>query len=374
MNIQRHLKNLHQSGMYRELKSIESVFGKFIFIDGQRYINFTSNDYLGLGQLAFNVEDFEQFMKKYSLNLSSSRLVSGNSIIYDHLETEISSWLHFENCLISNSGYDANLTIFNTLKDENVLIFSDEKNHASIIDGIKLNGLKKLIYNHLDYDHLESMLGMYAAKDVQKIIVSDSVFSTNGHIIDMDRLVALKNKYDATLLIDASHSLGLNIFKDYQDVDVLTASLSKAWGAHGGVILCNSDVKELMVNQGRPVIYSSSLPIYNLFFIKKGLHYLSNNYERQANIAYLSNYFNECFKKLLPNQLYSVSPIKYITFDHLDVAEEIYHKLLDNNIFLSYLRYPTVQKPTLRISLSYFHDEEDVDKLFTLINQYYRGE
>ncbi|WP_426432876.1 aminotransferase class I/II-fold pyridoxal phosphate-dependent enzyme [Staphylococcus xylosus] len=374
MNSKSNLKKLHEEGLYRKLKSIECVCDKYIYIDGKRYTNFTSNDYLGLGQLKFSIQDFSEFMKIYSPNLSSSRLVSGNSIIYDDLESTISNWLNFKNCLIFNSGYDANLSIFNIFKDEDILVFSDQKNHASIIDGIRLSGLDKKIYNHLDYKFLEGKLAYHSNKNVQKLIVSDSVFSTNGNIVNIKKLVELKNKYNAILLIDASHSLGLSIFENYHDVDVLTASLSKAWGAHGGIILSSNDIRKLMINQGRTLIYSSSLPIYNLYFIKKSLQCLFDAGKRREKLTYLSDYFNKSFKVLFPNQTNSASPIKKITFDRLDVAKKIYNTLFENGVFLSYLRYPTVEKPTLRISLSYFHDEKDIDKLLELINQYYQGE
>lgn len=374
MNLQSNLKKLQEEGLYREFKSIESVRGKDISIDGKNYINFTSNDYLGLGQLEFSIQDFSEFMKIYSLNLSSSRLVSGNSIIYEDLEYAISNWLNFKDCLIFNSGYDANLASFNIFKNEDILVFSDQKNHASIIDGIKLSGLEKIIYNHLDYEDLEKYLACHANKDVQKLIVSDSVFSTNGNIVNMKKLVELKNKYNAILLIDASHSLGLNIFENYQSVDILTASLSKAWGAHGGIILSSKDIKKLIINQGRALIYSSSLPIYNLYFIKECLQYLLDANHRREKLTYLSDYFNNRFKVLFPDQTTSDSPIKNITFNSLDVAKEVHDMFFKYGMFLSYLRYPTVEKPTLRISLSYFHNEKDIDKLWDLINRYYQGE
>ena len=374
MNSQSNLKKLQEEGLYRELKSIESIRGKNISINGKNYINFTSNDYLGLGQLEFNIQDFSEFMNIYSPNLSSSRLVSGNSIIYEDLEYAISNWLNFKDCLILNSGYDANLSLFNIFKNENILVFSDQKNHASIIDGIKLSGLKKIIYNHLDYKNLEENLACHSNKDAQKLIVSDSIFSTNGNIVNMKKLVELKDKYNAILLIDASHSLGLNIFENYQNVDILTASLSKAWGAHGGIILSSDVIKKLMINQGRALIYSSSLPIYNLYFIRENLQYLLNANHRREKLTYLSDYFNNRFKVLFPDQMYSASLIKNITFNSLDTAKEVHDMLFENGMFLSYLRYPTVKKPTLRISLSYFHSEQDIDKLWNLINQYYQGE
>ena len=121
-----------------------------------------------------------------------------------------------------------------------------------------------MIYQHLNYDDLESHLARHTNPDVQKVIVSDSVFSTNGTKADINRLVHLKQRYNAILIIDASHSLGLNLFEYHADIDIVTSSLSKAWGAHGGLILSSKDIKDLIINKGRSLIYSSSLPSYHL--------------------------------------------------------------------------------------------------------------
>ena len=371
MNSKNNLKKLQADGLYRQIQPIDFVYGKYISLNGQKYINFTSNDYLGLGQLDFNIEKFLKFMEAYSLNLSSSRLVSGNSIVYNELEHTISSFFNFESCLIFNSGYDANLSIFNILKNEDVLVFSDQKNHASLIDGIRLNKLKKIIYNHLDYNDLEEKIAIHRNDNVQKLIVSDSVFSTNGNIVNIKKLIELKYKYNVMLLIDASHSLGLNICQNLENVDILTASLSKAWGAHGGIILSSNNTRELLVNKGRTLIYSSGLPIYNLYFIKQSLQNIANADQRRKKLIHISKYFNKKFKFLFPNQTNSNSPIKNITFDKLDTAKKVHNSLFKDGMFLSYLRYPTVEKPTLRISLSYFHDEKDIDKLLELICKYY---
>lgn len=308
-------------------------------------------------------------MKTYSINLSSSRLVSGNSVIYDDLEQDISNYLNFEACLICNSGYDANLALFYIFKNENVIVFSDEKNHASIIDGIKLSGLQKVIYPHLDYEDLEEHLAWDTHEDVQKVIVSDSVFSTSGKTVDIKKLVNLKQRYNAILIIDASHSLGLNMIENHDVIDILTASLSRAWGAHGGVILSSKDIRDLIINQGRSLIYSSSLPIHNLYFIKESLQHVIEEEYRREKLNTLSEYFNRKFKVLFHNQSTSGTLIKNIACDSLATGRTRYEMLYDHGIFVRYLRHPTVTQPTLRISLSYFHEAGDVDRLFNFINQ-----
>lgn len=363
------LNELYKNGLYRKTQDIDSVNNKHIIISEKNFINFTSNDYLGLGQLKIDEKKMKTFLEKFSKNLSSSRLISGNSCIYQYLEESISKYFRFEDSIITNSGYDANLAIFQIFKNENYVIFSDEKNHASIIDGIKLSGLRKVIYKHIDYKDLEERLESSENIGVQKVIVSDSIFSTNGNMANMDKLIELKNKYNAILIIDDSHHLGLNFIKSYKGIDIVTSSLSKAFGAHGGIILCTHEIKKLVVNFGRPIIYTSSLPIYNLYFIKESFEHLINAETRREYLTNLIQYFNAQFKRLFPCQNCSNSSIKNITFSELDSASYIYHALKEKQILVSYLRYPTVEEPTIRISLSYFHNENDIDKLLEIISK-----
>ena len=206
------------------------------------------------------------------------------------------------------------------------------------------------------------------------MIVSDSVFSTNGTKADINRLVHLKQRYNAILIIDASHSLGLNLFEYHADIDIVTSSLSKAWGAHGGLILSSKDIKDLIINKGRSLIYSSSLPSYHLYFIQVSLQHVIEDTYRREKLNALSEYFNHQFMELFPNQPLSNTPIKNIVCDSLASAQAQYDMLFEHGIFVSYLRYPTVSQPTLRISLSYFHDTDDINRLFNVMKQYDEGD
>ncbi|HDT7020374.1 TPA: pyridoxal phosphate-dependent aminotransferase family protein [Staphylococcus aureus] len=369
MMFQEQIDLLQQKGLYRSLKSVGYIDRQYIEVENKRCTNYTSNDYLGLGQIAFDKDDFERFMRKYSYHLSSSRLISGSSTAYEEIETMLAGWLGYSACTILNSGYDANLALFNIFKNTNCVVFSDQENHASIIDGIKLSGLEKVIYKHLDICDLEKRLAEYPNQNIPKIIISDSVFSTNGDVVDIGQLVSLKHKYNATLILDVSHSFGIENYSNYQGVDILTSSLSKACGAYGGVILSSNDVKDMLINHGRPLIYSSSLPIYNLYFIKRNIEKLINADDRRTKLNSLSKYFNQKLKALNVNYNSSNSPIKFIEFDDIEAAENIHQTLLKHHVFTSYLRYPTVTKPMLRISLSYFHTEQDVDRLFEILHQ-----
>lgn len=367
LNLEQTLTNLKDAGLYRELLDIDTLSGQYLIIDGKRYINFTSNDYLGLGQMDFDPDELGAFLNQYGHHLSSSRLISGNSQVYSTLETQISDYFGFEESVIFNSGYDANLAVFNSFKGENILVFSDQHNHASLIDGMKLSGTEKLVYTHLDYDELEDHLALCHTLDIPKMIVSDSVFSTDGSMIDLARLIELKQKYDAWLVIDDSHGLGLNLIKDDSNIDILTSSLSKAWGAHGGIVLCSSSIKQLIINKGRSLIYTSGLPMHQLYFIQKQFDALRQADTNRVTLAELSAYFNTQLATHFPSQSRSISPIKNIVFEDLHTAATVHQQLFQRGFFVSYLRYPTVQQPTLRISLSSFHHQDAIDALFNAL-------
>ncbi|MCY1592684.1 pyridoxal phosphate-dependent aminotransferase family protein [Staphylococcus pettenkoferi] len=357
---------LKQQQRYRTLKEVHHIEGKTIRLGERDYINFTSNDYLGLAQLAFYVEDFSKFVERYGTNLASSRLVSGNSVLYTEIEQLLSQHFDFEEAVIMNSGYDTNLALFNTFKGEEVVAFSDSENHASIIDGLKLSRISKEIYRHLDYQDLARRLSAYS--DTTKLIVTDSVFSTNGDLADIEYLIELKRQFPNTwLIVDDSHGLGLNYFDDYQNIDVITASLSKSVGAHGGVILCSQLFKELLVNTGRALIYSSGMPTSNLYFILRNTQAMLNEPYRNQHLTQLSRYFNTQLFSCLGKKCDLQAPIKSIELDDHDEAEKYYQALMAAGILVSYFRYPTVSHPTLRFSLTYYHQKSDIDQLFQII-------
>lgn len=366
MDITQKLIQLKQQQRYRTLKEVHHIEGKTIRLGERDYINFTSNDYLGLAQLPLDAENFTKSVKQYGNNLASSRLVSGNSMLYTEIEQLLSQYFDFEEAVIMNRGYDANLALFNAFKGEEMVAFSDSENHASIIDGLKLSRISKEIYRHLDYQDLARRLAAYP--DTTKLIVTDSVFSTNGDLADIEYLVELKRQFPNTwLIVDDSHGLGLNYFDDYQNIDVITASLSKSVGAHGGVILCSQLFKELLVSTGRALIYSSGMPTSNLYFILRNTQAMLNEPYRKRHLKQLSRYFNTQLFSCLGKKCDLQTPIKSIELDDHDEAENYYQALMGAGILVSYFRYPTVSHPTLRFSLTYYHQKSDIDRLFQII-------
>lgn len=372
MDLQRKLETIQAKGQLRQLREVEAVDGKWITMEGRQFLNFTSNDYLGLGQMA-HAEGISAQGRKH---LASSRLVSGNSALFTKIERLLSTHFHFEDALVTTSGYDANLAVMQAFQGEAVVVFSDAANHASIIDGIRLSRLKKVVYPHNDVAALEKEMLQYP-EAVTKIVVTDSIFSTDGDFANLDALVQLKAKVpNMWLVVDDAHAFGLHLHTHYSNIDILTTSLSKGVGAHGGAILCSLLFKQVLINVARPVIYSNALPQLQLAQLYENLKIMVAQPEKAHVLHQLSDTFNQLYERDfgVPYEGPSTTPIKWIAFDDAHEIERVYQALLAQGIWVSYFRYPTVTRPILRVSLSLFHDVHDLEYLFEQLSRVRRKE
>ncbi|NTW63882.1 MAG: aminotransferase class I/II-fold pyridoxal phosphate-dependent enzyme, partial [Chlorobiaceae bacterium] len=203
-SIERELLALRQKGRYRELPSVTERCGKRISIGGRQLLNLSSNDYLGLGDQREMLDRYLAASGEagYAMTSSSSRLLTGNHPLYGELEQTLADLYGREAALVFNSGYHANTGILPALSNRHDLILSDRLNHASIIDGLMIADAPYKRYRHGDYQHLEELLAEAAGRYRQLFIISESVFSMDGDLADLERLVTLKNRYGAFLVID----------------------------------------------------------------------------------------------------------------------------------------------------------------------------
>ncbi|MCG3399509.1 aminotransferase class I/II-fold pyridoxal phosphate-dependent enzyme [Staphylococcus massiliensis] len=370
MDFEASLQRIKDQGLYRELTSFNKVDQATVRTETDTYINFTSNDYLGLGQCS-RATDMDATLKDVGMHYASSRLVSGNTYLYEAIEHDMSAIFQFKHSLITTSGYAANLAAFSIFRNEpHVMVFSDEKNHASIIDGIKLNRLETVVYPHLDYNTLEDELAKYP--HTTKIIVSDSIFSTNGDMVDIDQLKHLKDNYqDTYIILDDAHGLGLNMFQSYDAVDILTSSLSKALGAFGGLIMTRDTMMhDLIINKGRSFIYSGCLPNYNLIQLRHLLDIYQSETYRQSDLKALSSYFNRQYAALFKAEPFTLAPIKAIPVNDIENGFKVHAYLKAHGFLTSFFRYPTVETPMIRLSLTSMHTKSDIDNFLTTLSNF----
>ena len=269
--IREELYELKSLDRYRYLPDISARNGKDIEVNGQLLLNLSSNDYLGLGDDKALLEGYgSQFRKSsHAMTSSSSRLLTGNHPLYDQLEKALALLYGRDSAMVFNSGYHANIGILPALCNRHDLVLSDRLNHASIIDGMKIAEAPYQRYRHRDYEHLEELLSEARGKYRQIFIVTESVFSMDGDLADLSRLVALKEQYEAILIVDEAHGVG--VFGErglglcetagmVQQIDIITGTFGKALASTGAYAVMSSLVREYLLNTMRSFIFTTALP------------------------------------------------------------------------------------------------------------------
>lgn len=268
------LEALEAGGGRRVLWEIQSREGKHLTVNGRRFIDLSSNDYLGLAADAEAAHEFftrlaESPSCRRSMGSGASRLLSGNTAGYADLEADISSAYGGRAALVFASGYHANTGIIPALVEKGDIILSDRLNHASIIDGARLSGAERAVFGHLDYDEAEAILAARRAKSRRALIVTESIFSMDGDAADLARLAGIARRYDALLYVDEAHAVG--VFgerglglcrRDLPDggADVIVGTFGKALGGHGAFAVVDPIIRDWLINRCRTFIFSTALP------------------------------------------------------------------------------------------------------------------
>ena len=256
------LKTLENKGQLRKIPDIQGKSDGRIIIDGSEYVNFASNDYLGIStKLSLR----EEFLKDNNslMSSASARLLTGSSTEYKELELTVSKIFNKEAALIFNTGYQCNLGVISALCTKGDVVFSDKLNHASIIDGMQLAQGDFFRYKHCDYDSLERLLEQKRHLYKRAIIVSESLFSMDGDKADISRLVELKNKFNCLLMIDEAHSFCCTE-PISRGVDIVTATFGKAVGSFGAFCVSSEEIISYLINKARSFIFSTSIPPINI--------------------------------------------------------------------------------------------------------------
>ncbi len=370
-NINEELKILESKGQLRSIPQIQTKDDCKVCIAGKDYINFASNDYLGLSTKQNLRKEFLE-QDTSLMSSASARLLSGTSQEYTELENNLSKLFNKESCLIFNTGYQCNLGVITALCGKGDVIFSDKLNHASIVDGMRLAEGDFIRYKHLDYNHLEELLIKHRPTYKRAIIVSESVFSMDGDITNIDKLIELKNKYDCLLMIDEAHAFcaigqslaGLTYQKD---VDITTATFGKALGSFGAFCVANSQIISYLVNKSRSFIFSTSIPPINISWTnwlltekKEFLITQKNNLEALVSKAH----------KLIGNTI-SNSHIIPIIIGSNSATLRISEKLRSEGFYIPAIRPPTVPENTSRLRLSLTADLhiEDIENVMRIIHE-----
>ncbi len=368
------LNQLKVSGSYRCLPSV-THHGGDIEAEGRTMLNLSSNDYLGLASRHDLQERFMEEWKEehYAFSSSSSRLLTGNFRIYTTLEQLIAERFLREAALVFNSGYHANTGILPALADKHSLILADKFVHASIIDGMLLSGAPFQRYRHNDYGHLEMLLKKNAGSYEQIFIATESVFSMDGDVCNLRRLVDLKREYpNVCLYVDEAHAIGvrgkngLGIAEEQgciQDIDLLVGTFGKALASMGAYVVCSHTIREYLINRMRPLIFSTALPPMQIAWTRFIFERLPLFAGERDRLTLTSRILREALKGK-GGEISESHIIPYIVGDNKECilkAEELQRK----GFYCLAVRPPTVPQGTARIrfSLTAGMCPEDVEQL-----------
>lgn len=364
--IKTELELLNSKGQLRSIPDIQSKSDGKIIIGRKEYINFASNDYLGISTKdALRMEFLSQ--NNSLLSSASARLLTGSSPEYNALEKTVAKLFNKDTALIFNTGYQCNLGVVSALVSKGDVIFSDKLNHASIIDGMQLAQGDFYRYKHCDYDNLEKLLETKRSQYKKAIIVSESVFSMDGDISDIKKLVELKNKYDCLLMIDEAHSFCC-IDPIYEGVDIVTATFGKAVGSFGAFCAANQDIISYLINKARSFIFSTSIPPINIAWSN---WLLTEKYDYlMAQRGKLNTLTSDVHKILsergieTPSKSHIIPIVIGSNEDTLKVSE----KLRSEGYYIPAIRPPTVPEGTsrLRISLTADCKPEDFERVLDI--------
>ena len=349
----------------------------------ENVVNFSSNDYLSLKDNPITKQKLIHSIDKLSLGSGASVLVSGYHLIQKELEKFISEFKQTENCIVVGSGYIANVGLIQAISDEEDIIFSDELNHASIIDGIRISKAKKVIYKHCDVEDLEKKLKKYHTKG-KKIIITDGVFSMEGDIAPLDKIIEISKKSDAVVIVDDAHATGiigeegrgsLNYFNLIPDSNIVQmGTLSKAVGSYGAFICGSRILIDYLVNTMRSVIFTTGLsPIQNFISLENFKILVKEDFRRKE-VLEKSKYLARSLKNKGIDVKFFGTPIISLIVGKEENALKLRDRLLEKGVFVQAIRPPTVPEGTsrLRITINYDHSYEDIERLCEALDELLR--
>lgn len=369
-DINLHLKNkLHQlddKGLLRKVVPLQHLEQSRISGSGQTWINLSGNDYLGLAVNKEMISTFyrqmqpDTLLENFGPGAAASRLMTGNSSLYGALEDKLAALYGKESCLVFNSGYHGNAGILPALSNKSDLILADKLCHASLIDGMQLSRADTLRFRHLDYDHLEDILNTRREQYAQVFLVSESIFSMDGDTADLDKLIALKKKFQCCLYLDEAHAVGvlgrqgLGLAEQegvIDDIDLLFGTFGKALAGIGGFVACSAVIADFLVNRARTLIFTTGLPPVCLNWLLFVLDRLPSMEEERKKLQQLADHLR---KKIGQQGLPVIgnSQIVPILIGDSARAVSIANILQEHGYWVTAVRPPTVPEGTARLRLS----------------------
>ena len=369
------LDKLNKQKLYRSRKELSSAQQVEPIINGQKVLSFCSNDYLGLANHPKVIECFANATHEMGVGAGASHLITGHHQAHAALEEELAAFLSCEKVLLFSTGYMANLGVVSSLANRNSSIYADKLNHASLNDAAILSRAKLKRYAHQDTDRLEKNI---KTDKTNKIILSDGVFSMDGTVAPVKKLQSLAIKYNARLIIDDAHGIGVlgkygkGCTEDLlTNEDVLIGTLGKAFGTFGAFVASSQNTIEWLIQKAHSYIYTTALPPALAEATRVSLQLINQESWRREHLRALIKYFQDCCVQIGIKVPHSETPIQPIILGSSENSLHASDQLLKAGILVPAIRPPTVPNNTarLRVSFSATHTKSHIDQLIVALEQ-----
>jgi 8-amino-7-oxononanoate synthase len=357
--IEDRLAEIRSRGLYRRLRVVSGPQGPRVLLDGHPVLLLCSNNYLGLADHPRVREAAADAAMRYGAGSGASRLISGNMTIHRRLEEQLGEFACSDACVLFGSGYLANTGVIAALAHEGDVVFSDQLNHASIVDGCRLARAETFVYEHGDVDQLE--WGLRQAEGRGSLIVTDGLFSMDGDLAPIEEIVELGQRYDARVMVDEAHAVGaigpggrgsVAAAGLEDDVDVIVGTLGKALGSYGAYVCCDVPMARYLVNSARTLIFSTALPPPAVAAGLAALELLQEQPHRVDRLQRNARALREGLSEAgLPAQERETQIVPILIGD-ADDAVAASDRALERGIFAQAIRPPTVPSGTSRLRLS----------------------
>ena len=373
-----------QEKLYRQRLTLSTAQGPLVQLKGREFLNFSSNDYLGLANHPSVISAFQASAEQYGVGAGASHLVVGHQQPHEQLELALAEFTGRERALLFSSGYMANLGVLKALLAKDDVIIQDKLNHASLIDGGLASGAQLLRYRHNDLDHLDQLLNksVSANKNARKILAVDGVFSMDGDIAPLDALADICDRYDVALMVDDAHGFGVvgeqgagcseHFCLDQKRLPIVMGTLGKAFGVSGAFVAGSHEMIDTLIQYSRTYIYTTALPSACAAAALQSLDIIKAQPERRQHLQDLITYFRKAINDLDFNVLPSSTAIQPLIIGDSEKTLALSQALLKAGLLVTAIRPPTVPIGTarLRITLTAAHSFAQIDQLIDVLRQH----
>ncbi|WP_434339165.1 8-amino-7-oxononanoate synthase [Motilimonas cestriensis] len=363
--------------LYRQLTPVAGAQGRYLEVGGQRYLNFSSNDYLSLAAEPTLINAWQSGLAQYGCGSGASALVTGYSQAHADLEAKLKSWLGVDAVALFNSGYSANQAILKLLLSKDDLLLQDKLNHASLMEAGSFLPCPMMRFRHNDMAHLTSLL---TKSGQNKLIVSEGVFSMDGDSAPITELLQLRNQSQAWLMLDDAHGIGVcgpdgtgsaaAAGLKNSELDIYMATFGKALGVGGAMIAGSQSLIDYIINFSKPYIYTTAMPPAQAVAISKAVDLVETQSWRQQQLQDNIHYFKQLAGQYQLPLMASNSAIQPVVIGDSQQALDVANALRQQGFYCSAMRPPTVAKGTarLRITLTTAHQQQDIADLLASLN------